>query len=125
MYVHHIAITVRNLQESIEFYSEVFGFKEIKQFRKGNADIAHLELNGFQLELLEFTPVKDATHLESLDVIGIRHVAFAVNNIDEAVANAKLHEVIFDEPQMGTAGRRYSFGRDCNGIMLELIEVPQ
>jgi glyoxylase I family protein len=123
MYVHHIAITVKDLQQSISFYSETFGFKLLSQFEKGNAKFAYLELKDFQIELWEFAPVTESSNLESLDIIGIRHLAFAVENIDEAVSNARKHNVIFSEPQLGTAGKRYSLGIDCNGIALELLEV--
>jgi glyoxylase I family protein len=123
MYVHHIAITVKNLQESIDFYKNAFGFQQGAQYEKGNAKFAYLHLEDFQLELWEFTPVTEATNLEALDVIGLRHLAFAVANIDEAVANAKKHNIIFSEPKMGSSGKRYALGVDCNGIALELLEV--
>jgi catechol 2,3-dioxygenase-like lactoylglutathione lyase family enzyme len=125
MYVHHIAITVKNLTESIKFYSDVFGFKYLTQYEKGNSKFAYLSLEDFQLELWEFTPVTTADNLESLDVIGLRHLGFAVKNIDESVAKAKELHVDFSEPKLGTSGKRYSLGTDCNGIAIELLEVKE
>ncbi len=125
MYVHHIAITVKNLEESIIFYSRVFGFIKLDQFEKGNSKFVYLSLKDFQIELWEFTPVTDNKNLESLDTIGLRHLAFAVPDIDFAVATANQLGANFSEPKMGSSGKRYSLGTDCNGIALELLEVKE
>ena len=55
MYVAHIAIYAKNLEESIAFY-ELFGAKEIDRaqipLKQGSKLLVHLDLNGMVLELI-------------------------------------------------------------------------
>ena len=76
MRVHHIAISVKDLEKSANFYKENFGFKEVRKFTKpgwnGNAII--LELEGLQLELFHFENFADKKdNLSDLKVIGLKH----------------------------------------------------
>lgn len=67
--VEHVALSVRNLERSIAFYTGVLGMDVVKQIEAGpemhlgdivgmpgcSARIAHLEYAGFMLELFEYT----------------------------------------------------------------------
>ena len=42
----HVGIYVSDLNKSLKFYDEIFGFKLVNQFGSGEAKIATLDLGG-------------------------------------------------------------------------------
>ena len=125
MKIHHIAISVKDLEKSGNFYKENFGFKEVKRFTKpgwdGNALI--LELEGLQLELFQFENFVDKKdNLSDLKVIGLKHIGIQVDNVRELFEELKNKGVEIDNPVKGTTCAWYCFLRDPDGIPIELYE---
>ena len=77
MKFHHVAITVKDLSISIPFYGNLFGFKEIKRFRRDDMGATGTFLQGENtiIELWQFDNLKDGTK-EDLPFTGIKHIAF-------------------------------------------------
>ncbi len=117
----HTSITVKDMDDSIRFYTEMFGMaltsrREIKQ---NNAEIAFLEIGGttHKIELTWWKEKKDYSEGDQLD-----HIAFGVKDLESTVAGLRSKGVeITKEPySLGTS--RIAFIKDPNGIWLELIE---
>lgn len=94
--VHHVGISVRDMDEAISFWSEVFGFEldfraELKGIR---TTIAFLKRDGFRIELFRKDGAAPA-HADRLkpntDLLthGTKHIAFSVEDVQEAAE--KLH----------------------------------
>jgi catechol 2,3-dioxygenase-like lactoylglutathione lyase family enzyme len=125
MKIHHIAITVNNLEESQKFYQDFFNFKISKSFERKDlgAKIIFIELEGFFIELWEFADFKkNDGDLKEKKIIGIRHVAFEVENLDKIFSDFKLRGLEMTEPKLGASGRMYSFISDPNGVPLEIYQ---
>ncbi len=125
MKFHHVALTVKNLAESITFYQQIFNAIVVKSFErpdlKGKA--AFLKVDNAQLELWEFTNSKqNADDLKDLKILGIRHIAFEVQELDKAITELQDKGVTFSYPKLGASGHRYAFTQDPNGIRIELYE---
>ena len=93
--LHHIAIICSNYQKSKQFYTEVLGF-EIKQevYRKERDSYKlDLTLNGtYLIELFSFpNPNSRPTQPEAT---GLRHIAFGVENIEEAISHLQKHTIV-------------------------------
>jgi glyoxylase I family protein len=125
MRIHHVALTVDNLEESIDFYTDVFGCSVAQQFEREdlNAKAAFLELDGLFLELWQFEDSAEQEDIGAIKKKGIRHVAFAVGDLDKQTAELKEKGIEYREPTMGASGHRYTFINDPSGIALELYEV--
>ncbi len=122
--VHHIAIICSNYEVSKNFYTEILGLKILKETYRRERDSYKLDLlvNGtYQIELFSFpNPPARPSRPEAC---GLRHLAFAVDNIDEAlqILNTKG---IFTEPVRvdEITGKRFSFFADPDELPLELYE---
>jgi glyoxylase I family protein len=87
---------------------------------KMGGKVQFLKLYSFHLELWEFENPKENNLLQGLKTLGIRHLAFEVEDIHKTIEELKSLE--FTEPKQGTSCKWYSFTKDPNGISLELYE---
>lgn len=124
MKVHHIAITVHDLNKSIQFYSKYFNFKLVIEFEKKELQgkAALLQLEEFHLELWQFPNSTQSNNLDSLSVIGIRHLAFEVNDCEKEVKRLTQLGLTFSEVKQGVSCKKYAFTNDPSGIPIELYQ---
>jgi len=125
MKVHHIAITVNNLEESVNFYTQVLGFEIAKKFSRKDmgAYATFVKLDDFQIELWQFQNMKkNFNSLNDIKVRGIRHIAFEVDNLKETISKLADKGLEFSEPKLGASEHNYSFTTDPNGVALEFYE---
>ena len=123
--VHHIAIICSDYQRSKQFYTDVLGLKAVREvFRsERNSWKLDLEVNGlYQIELFSF-PDPAARHSRP-EAAGLRHLAFEVTDLDEAVARIKKHLVDVEPVRVDEfTGKRFTFFADPDGLPLELYEA--
>ena len=122
--VHHIAIICSDYQRSKVFYTEVLGLQIIREVYRQERDSYKLDLslNGeYILELFSFPdPPPRPSRPEAT---GLRHLAFAVKNMEEAIL--ALHKKGITAEPIRTdeyTGQRFSFFADPDGLPLELYE---
>ncbi|WP_419803590.1 VOC family protein [Mucilaginibacter sp.] len=122
--VHHIAIICSDYQISKHFYTAILGFEvEREVFREArNSWKLDMKVAGqYQIELFSFP---DPTPRPSRpEAAGLRHLAFAVDDLDEAILflshkNVQTEPVRVDE----FTGKRFTFFADPDGLPLELYE---
>ncbi len=125
MKIHHLAITVDNLDKSKAFYAEMFGFTVVQEFARKDMDAraAFMKLGECAIELWEFKGMQEnKDNLSVLGIRGIRHFALEVENLDAAVAKLHARGLKFSAPALGGSGHRYAFTSDPSGIPIELYE---
>ena len=146
--IDHVNIVVRDMQLMIDFYRDVLGMKVTKDvnisgdwieqvvgLKDVKARVVYLELPaGPRLELIEYeSPTMiDSEQLGQPQMRGLRHLAFAVNDIDalhERLASAGVQfvsavqqvpdaQVTFD----ASARKHLAYFRDPEGNLLELCQ---
>jgi len=125
MKIHHIAITVSSLEESIKFYTQILNFEIVKKFEREDmgAKAVFIKSGDFQIEMWEFQDMKEnLDDLNDIKVRGLRHIAFEVGNLNITIENLKSKGLKFSNIKLGASGHYYSFTNDPNGIALEFYE---
>jgi glyoxylase I family protein len=123
--VHHIAIICSDYQRSKQFYCDVLGLKIVREvFRtERNSYKLDLEVNGlYQIELFSF-PNPPARPSQP-EACGLRHLAFEVDNIGEAVSAILNHGVVVEPIRIDEyTGKRFTFFADPDGLPIEFYEI--
>nr|WP_294903515.1 VOC family protein [uncultured Lacibacter sp.] len=122
--VHHIAIICSNYQVSKKFYTEVLGLTVVREVYRAerNSYKLDLALNGhYIIELFSFPdPPPRPSRPEAL---GLRHLAFATNNLDNVVAQLQQQQVEVEPVRVDEfTGKRFTFIADPDGLPLEFYE---
>ena len=121
--IHHVAIICSNYEISKRFYTEILGLNVIREVYREERESykLDLELGESQIELFSF---KNAPERVSYpEARGLRHLAFEVDDIEEAVSyleknGVKCEPIRIDEFTL----RKFTFFEDPDKLPLELYE---
>lgn len=124
----HTALAVKNLEESQNFFEEVFGFHFKVQGERPELGVKFVMVEDENGTIIEFFEHKSPKHLTEdlmdFQQIGIKHIAFVVDNIDEIMKKALTAGAKVIWPiKKGVTIKRLAFIADPNGIPIELAEV--
>ncbi|UPG88389.1 VOC family protein [Luteibacter aegosomaticola] len=122
--IHHVAIICSDYARSKAFYTEVLGLKVIHEAYREARDSWKLDLEvspGVQIELFSFpSPPPRVSRPEAQ---GLRHIAFAVDDIDAAVTRITSHGVACEPIRVDEyTGKRFTFFADPDDQPIELYE---
>ena len=122
--IHHIAIICSNFKVSKNFYVNILGLKPISEVYREERNSYKLDLavNGeYQIELFSFdNPPKRPSYPEAS---GLRHLAFEVDNIEEAVMELTTYGVKVEEIRVDVyTNKKYTFFADPDDLPIELYQ---
>lgn len=122
--VHHIAIICSNYPQSKEFYVDKLGLKIKQEIYREDRKSYKLDLmvgNNYQLELFSFPhPPERLNHPEAA---GLRHLAFEVSNVTEAVDYLQNQNIICEPIRIDPyTNKKFTFFKDPDGLPLEIYE---
>jgi len=123
--IHHIAIICSDYKISKHFYTEVLGLSIIREVYREKRQSYKLDLaigNHYVIELFSFP--QPPPRPSAPEAQGLRHLAFAVSNLDAAVQhlnskNIETEPIRIDE----YTGKRFTFFNDPDDLPLELYEI--
>ena len=122
--IHHAAIICSDYRRSKQFYTKLLGLSVIDENYRAERDSYKLDLalpDGSQVEL--FSMPGAPQRLSYPEAQGLRHLAFAVSDIDDWVVwleeNQVSHEPVRVDPY---TGKRFLFFADPDQLPLELYE---
>lgn len=121
--IDHVAIITSDYEKSKRFYTELLGLEIIQETYRAERDSYKLDLKIGDSEIELFSFPNPPKRVNAPEAAGLRHLSFAVENVDEAVAalNEKgiETETIRTDP---TTGKKFIFFKDPDGLPLELYE---
>jgi len=123
--VHHIAIICSDYEASKAFYTDILGFTIIREVYRENRDSYKLDLALNDTYLIELFSFPEAPERPSYpEARGLRHLAFEVKNIEEAVAELHQSGIQVEEIRIDPyTSKRFTFFSDPDGLPLELYEI--
>lgn len=119
----HTSITVRDMEMSLRFYTEVLGleFERRRAIPENHAEIAFVRdpESGARIELTHW---QEKSHIEPGEQLD--HLAFQVPELDAFLTRARAQNVpVVKEPYTLSGGtRRIAFILDPDEVWIELIE---
>ena len=124
----HVAHAVKDIEASIAFYQNIFGFSLIHREDLPNVKLAFIGLANTKIELLE------SINNQSLDKFikergeTLHHICFEVDDIRAELAALKEKgvELIDETPRQGAENREIAFLKPetTNGVLIELCSKP-
>ncbi len=127
--IDHLGIAVNSIDQGKSFWTDVLGlsFEGSETVNEQKVTTAFFPVGESEVELLESTapdgPV--AKFIEKRGE-GFQHVAFRVENIEEALAELKEKGIrlIDEKPRKGAGGAKIAFlhPKSTNGVLVELCE---
>lgn len=127
---HHVGISVADAEESAAWYNRMFGFKVIVRMKQDGMNIVHIQRGNCYIELFQ---VEDAKPLpdyrrdptKDLNVHGLAHFAFQVDDVKKAVKELRTKGVEIAMEPVETPGIVFAFVRDNSGNCFELIQFKK
>jgi len=127
--IDHLGVAVKSIDKGKEFWTDILGltFEGAETVEAQKVTTAFFPVGESEVELLESTapdgPI--ARYIEKRGE-GIQHIAFRVENIDEALEelNEKGIQLIDETPRTGAGGARIAFlhPKSTGGVLVELCE---
>lgn len=130
--VEHSAISVTDLEKSIEFYKKSFGFELVSRAKKPalKVNVALMELGDYMLEMFQPyeprpMPESESDIGSSLQAIGTKHLCLAVDDIAMAYEALRQNRVEFETDITQGTTSSFFFCKDPDGILIEIIQRNQ
>lgn len=129
--INHIAIVVRDIDASLDFWVKAFGLQvdHIEDVPSQASKVAFLPVGESEVELVQPTSPDSgmAAYLEKRGE-GMHHLCIEVEDIDAALAHLKALDVrlINAEPEV-LPGRKMAFihPKAANGVLIELYQLTE
>jgi glyoxylase I family protein len=121
--LHHVALICSDYAVSKDFYTRVLGLEVVREVWRAERGSYKLDLRGpgFQLEVFSFP--EPPSRVTGPEACGLRHLAFAVEDVGAMVAHLAAHGVACEPVRVDEyTGRRFTFFRDPDGLPLEVYE---
>lgn len=123
--IHHVAIICSDYSKSKDFYTRILGLEIIKETYRAERDSYKLDLRIGELNQIElFSFPNPPSRVSRPEACGLRHLAFSVSNLEEAIAQLRLNNVDTEEIRLDElTNKRFVFFADPDGLPIELYET--
>lgn len=120
---HHVAIICSDYRRSREFYVDKLGFEVVREvWREDRQDYLTMLRSG-EVVLELFTKATAPQRPTQPEALGLRHLAFQVENVVETAAWLNSRGIETEPIRTDTInGGRMTFFKDPDGLPLELHE---
>lgn len=143
--LHHVCISTADLDRTIEFYCSMLGGERIgveRNWEKGSQGsdirdemlqikdsayrVAFVKVGKAFIEFFEFSsPQPEELKRRTCDY-GLAHLCFVVDDVwAENHRLKKIGMVFHREPYTHVSGGIYTYGKDPDGNVIELLEIPE
>lgn len=122
--IHHVAIICSDYERSKKFYVEILGLPIIAETFRAHRNSYKLDLrvgDNNQIELFSFPNPPQRS--SSPEACGLRHLAFAVDDIEQTVLYLQSHGVEVENLRIDEiTGKKFTFFKDPDNLPLEIYQ---
>lgn len=122
--IHHVAVICSEYERSKYFYTQILGLKILREEYRAERDSYKLDLavgDAYQIELFSFP--QPPARLSHPEATGLRHLAFAVENVEVVKRELESQGVVVEAVRVDEAtGKKFVFFADPDGLPLEVYE---
>jgi lactoylglutathione lyase len=121
--IGHVAIRVKDVERSLDFYIGRLGFKEMLRLeRDGRLWLLYLRITDEQY--LEIFPDAVGERAPSAETNGLNHVCLTVDSIDRVVDQLQAAGIpLYREKKLAADGNWQAWIEDPDGNRIELMEM--
>jgi catechol 2,3-dioxygenase-like lactoylglutathione lyase family enzyme len=122
--IEHVSINVKDMAASLVFYEQVLGFTLLQTVDCGDFNITYFEVpGGSRLELFDYHG-KNQSNERAESEVGLRHLAFQVENVaeHEQILKEKGVTITLSTCDLPNLDARVLLFLDPNGVTLEFCE---
>jgi len=120
----HVAIRVKDIDRSLDFYKGKLGFEEMLRLHRDNGDLWLVYLRVTDDQYLEVFPYAVGDEAPPREAIGLNHVCITVDDIDAVVAQLDEAGIPLLQPLLtGADGNRQAWIADPDGNRFELMQM--
>lgn len=131
-HIEHIGIAVKSIEACLPYYEKVLGLPcyAVEEVADQKVKTAFFMVGQTKIELLEATS-EDSTIAKFIEKKGegVHHIAFAVENLAEALAEVEKQgiQLIDKQPRKGAEGLNIAFlhPKSTCSVLTELCEHPE
>ena len=141
--VHHVGVTVSNLERSLEWYSRIFGFDpgpinhgEGPELERGvqvpaaKLSFCMVRVGNVNVEFLQYHQPEGKIWDRTNGDVGAAHICFVVDDMRSAYDDLRSRGAVFNGPPVtltdgDLAGSQWAYLRDPDGIQLEIWQYPK
>ena len=127
-HINHVAIAVKDIDDTLAFYRDVFGTGEVEveDIEDQAVRAALVRIGGSQLEFIQPTdPEGGVARFIERRGEGVHHIAFEVDDLQASLGALNEHGVrtIDTAPREGLSGMiGFIHPRSTRGVLIELVD---
>lgn len=123
--IAHGAITVKDMEASLKFYTEGLGFTKVFEINEPNTGAPWIVyLNVCKGQFLELFYGGEKDNPWHGDLIGFNHFCFQVDDIHASAQRVKDAGYTLDtEPKVGVDYNWQAWVTDPNGVRIEMMQI--
>ncbi len=123
--IHHVSINTLDLRASADFYGRILGWRQAETVPFDGFSLVYFEVpGGGRLELFDYGGRNPHATRDETEV-GLRHLAFTVDDVDTAEAHLRANGVTISMPptDLPSLQLRVMLFLDPNGVTLEYCQA--
>jgi lactoylglutathione lyase len=120
----HIAIRVKDMDASLDFYCNKLGFPEFLRLHRDNGDLWLVYVRITDDQYLEIFPYAIGERAAPREQVGVNHICITVDNIDNIARQLAEAGIPLIQPVgEGADGNRGAYIEDPDGNRFELMQM--
>ncbi|MGB9679489.1 MAG: VOC family protein [Thermoanaerobacteraceae bacterium] len=119
----HIAIKVKDIERSIDFYCNKLGLKEAFRLNDENGQLMLVYIKVAEMQFIELFP-NGKDNITDDNLSGFKHICLHVDDIFSTLKELENKGVTIDkQPKMGLDGNYQYWIKDSDGNLIELMQI--